>query len=147
LDKGAGCANLHLDKDRFAINFLKALGKEPDSPQEALHGMPSGCKAILKIQHSFQKERSDLADESEICRYLRFTVPALAHDFSSRDSSLYFLFTGKPFFCHERSFDVTSKSEKRCGFPGQGKGIRQMFQYGSELDVGVGTQPRFVLNP
>jgi hypothetical protein len=42
---------------------------------------------------------------------------------------------------------VTSKSEKRCGFPGQGKGMRDMFQYMGVLDAGVETRFRFVSKP
>src|SRR5208283_209291 len=83
LDKGAGCANLHLGKHGFPIDSLKALGKECEPPQKALDWMPRRGKAILEVEHAFQKERRDIADESELFRYRFSTVPALAHDFSS----------------------------------------------------------------
>jgi len=69
--------------------------------------MPRRGEAVLKIQYPFQKEGGDLADKSEIFRYLCSTVPALAHNFSSR-LKLALPIYWKTVSCHGRSFDVTS---------------------------------------
>jgi hypothetical protein len=93
--------------------------------------MPSGGKAILKVQYSFQKEWGDIAYESEIFRFLRTTVPALAHDFSSLNSGFYFLFTGKPFFCHGRSLEESELTYGRdCIRPCNTIAFRYQFSMG-----------------
>jgi hypothetical protein len=66
LDKPARRAQLDLNEYRFAPDFLEGLRKRAESAKKPFHSVPGRGKAILQIQHSFQKERSNLADESKI---------------------------------------------------------------------------------
>src|ERR1700688_1625159 len=45
----------------------------------------AASRRYRSLYRSFQKKRGNLAGESEIYCYLRSTVPALTHDFSSRE--------------------------------------------------------------